>query len=337
MNRVFLSGLLVIIILAFGFGVQAEEKVIRLGMIGLDTSHVIAFTSYINNPENNTGCRVVVGYAGGSPDMPASADRVEKFTQQMREKYGVEIVDTIEELCQKVDGVMLESVDGRPHLKQAKPVIAAKKPLFVDKPMAASLADVIEIFRLAEENDVPCWSSSSFRYGKGIVDADSNDVIGEIVGCDVFGSSSWTKHHPDLYLYGVHATEALFAVMGTGCESVRRIKAGKTDMVVGVWADGRIGTFRDLRGGKSSSRVFIYGKKGMGTGKSGGYDPLLEQIVKFFKTGKAPVPAKDTIEMFAFMSGADESKNQGGKEVSIKKLIEEAKSKYQKPASKAGE
>ncbi len=330
MKRRVFSALLFIVILSFGFGAQAEEKVIRLGMIGLDTSHVIAFTSYINNPENMTGCRVVVGYSGGSADMPASADRVEKFTKQLHEEYGVEIVDTIEELCEKVDGVMLESVDGRPHLKQAMPVIKAGKPLFVDKPMASSLADVIEIFRLAKENGVPCWSSSSFRYGTGIVGAGSNEEIGEIVGCDVFGSSSWAKHHPDLYLYGVHATEALFAVMGTGCKSVRRVKAGKTDMVIGVWEDGRIGTFRDLRGGKSGSNVFIYGKKGMVTGKSAGYGPLIEQIVKFFKTGKPPVPAEDTIEMFAFMSGADVSRDQDGKAISIKELIAEAKGKYAK-------
>ena len=97
-----------------------EEKVIRLGMIGLDTSHVIAFTSYLNNPKNKTGCRVVAGYPGGSPDFPASANRVDKFTEQLREKYGLEIVDSIEELCKKVDGILLESVDGRPHLKQAK-------------------------------------------------------------------------------------------------------------------------------------------------------------------------------------------------------------------------
>ena len=117
MERKVLSALLFIVILAFCVGAQAEEKVIRLGMIGLDTSHVIAFTSYINNPENKTGCKVVVGYSGGSADMPASADRVEKFTKQLHEEYGLEIVDTIEELCEKVDGVMLESVDGRPHLK----------------------------------------------------------------------------------------------------------------------------------------------------------------------------------------------------------------------------
>jgi len=304
---------------------RAEEKVIRLGMIGLDTSHVIAFTSYLNNPKNETGCRVVVGYPGGSPDMPASADRVEKFTEQLREKHGLEIVDSIEELCRKVDGVLLESVDGRPHLEQVRPVIAAGKPVFIDKPMAASLADVIEIFRLARENSVPCWSSSALRYGEGIANAQNNEQVGEIVGCDVFGSSSWAEHHPDLYLYGVHAVEPLFTIMGPDCETVRRVKTQASDMVVGVWNGGRIGTFRDLRGGKSGSIAIVYGTRGMTTGESSGYGPLLKEIVEFFKTGKPPVPAEETIKIFAFMSAADESKDQEGAVISIDALIEKAK------------
>ncbi len=337
MSRVALflpSLVLVAITLVFTPSVRTEEKVFRLGMIGLDTSHVIAFTRHINNPKNKTGCRVIVGYPGGSPDFPASADRVEKFTNQLREQFGLEIVDTIEELCEKVDGVLLESVDGRPHLRQARPVIAAGKPLFIDKPMAASLADVIEIFRLARESDVPCWSSSSLRYGEGIAGARTNEALGKIVGCDVFGSSSWTEHHPDLYLYGVHASEALFTVMGTGCESVRRIHAKGTDMVVGVWKDGRIGTFRDLRGGKSGVVANIYGRQGAATGKSAGYGPLIGQIVEFFKTGKPPVPEEETIELFAFMSAADVSKARGGASVSLAALIVKAKKENEQRRSK---
>lgn len=325
MNRLVFSTLLPVLVVALPLVGRAEEKVFRLGMIGLDTSHVIAFTSYLNNPENKTGCRVVAGYPGGSPDMPASADRVEKFTQELRDKHGLEIVDSIEELCEKVDGILLESVDGRPHLEQARPVIEAGKPLFIDKPMAASLADVIELFRLAEQHNVPCWSSSSLRYGEGIVGARDNPELGEIVGCDVFGSSGWTEHHPDLYLYGIHAVEPLFTIMGTGCQSVRRIKTDRTDMVVGVWQDGRIGTFRDLRGGKSEHVAIIYGTEGSATGKSSGYAPLLEQIVEFFKTGKPPIPADETIEIFAFMSAADESKAAGGKPISIPDLIQQAR------------
>jgi predicted dehydrogenase len=327
MNRVLLCvSLLGVAVAAPPVG-RAEEKLIRLGLIGLDTTHVIAFTQYINDPKNDTSCRVVTGYPGGSPDFPASASRVEKFTQQLRERLGVEIVDSIEQLCGKVDGVLLESVDGRPHLKQAASVIAAGKPLFIDKPMAGNLADVIEIFRLARERNVPCWSSSALRYGEGIAGARDNKSLGKVVACDVFGSSSWTEHHPDLYLEGVHAVESLFTVMGTGCRSVRRIKTDGTDMVVGVWKDGRIGTFRDVRGIKGYGTAYVYGTQGTVTGKSSGYAPLVKEIVRFFKTGKAPVPAEETIEIFAFMSAADESKAQDGAQVSLEGLIEKARQK----------
>src|SRR5689334_21123468 len=125
----------------------------------------------------------------------------------MRQRVGVEMVNSSEELWAKVDREMCESEEGRAHLDQAKHVITAEKPLFVDKPVANDLAGVIEIFRLAKENNVPCWSSSSLRYGKSIIDARANEQLGTVVGCDIFGSSSWTQHHPDLYLYGIHAVE----------------------------------------------------------------------------------------------------------------------------------
>jgi predicted dehydrogenase len=250
---------------------------------------------------------------------------VDKYTQQLQEKFGLEIVGSIEELCQKVDGVMLESVDGRPHLEQAKIVIAAGKPLWVDKPVADDLADVIELFRLAKENNVPCWSSSAMRYDEGVAGAQGNEELGQIVACDVFGSSSWAEKHPSLYLYGIHAVEPLFTVMGPGCETVQRTKTDGVDLVIGVWKGGRIGTFRDLRGGKTDFTTIIYGKNKMITAKSSGYAPLLQQIVKFFQTGNPPVPAEETIEIYAFMSAADESQAQGGAPVSIAELIKQAR------------
>ena len=306
--------------------VQAQQKVFRIGMIGLDTSHVVAFTKVINDPANNYGCKVVAGYSGGSPDIPSSADRVDKFTEELREKYGVQIVDSIEELCRKVDGVLLESVDGRPHLEQAKPVIAAKKPLFIDKPMAGSLADVLEIFRLAVENNVPCWSSSSLRYSPGIVEMKKTNSVGDILGCDAYSPCSLEEHHPDLYWYGVHGVEILYAVMGTGCQSVRRVQTPDYEFVVGLWEGGRIGTYRGLRKGRHDYGATVFGSKSIiQAGKYGGYEPLVDEIIKFFKTGVVPVPKEETIELFAFMSAADESKAKGGTAVSIPETIEKAK------------
>ena len=306
--------------------VQAQQKVFRIGMIGLDTSHVTAFTKFINDPAKNYGCKVVAGYPGGSPDIPSSANRVDKYTEELRDKYGVEIVDSIEELCRKVDGVLLESVDGRPHLKQARPVIAAKKPLFIDKPMAGNLADVLEIFRLAEENNVPCWSSSSLRYSPGIVEMKKTNSVGDILGCDAFSPCSLEEHHPDLYWYGVHGVEILFAVMGTGCQSVRRVQTPDFEFVVGLWEGGRIGTYRGLRKGRHDYGATVFGTKSIiQAGKYGGYGPLVDEIIKFFKTGKVPVPKEETIEIFAFMSAADESKAKGGATVSLEEVIKKAR------------
>jgi len=266
---------------------QSEGKVIRLGIIGLDTSHVTAFTKIINDPKSKTGCRVVAAYPGGSPDIPASADRLEMFTNRMRDHFKVEIVPSIAELCQKVDGVLLESNDGRIHLEQAKLVIAAGKPVFIDKPMAASLADVMEIFQLARENNVPCWSSSCARYSPYILGLCDNEEVGEIVGCYAYNGCTTEKHHPDLYWYGVHGVEMMSTIMGTGCISVSRTHTPGTDVVVGIWKDGRVGTYRGKRLGRGHGAV-VFGTKGTAhTNTFGGYEPLCDEIGKFFQTKKA--------------------------------------------------
>jgi len=326
MNRTVVFLALLLVFLTIPFVAKAEDRDLRLGIIGLDTSHVIAFTKLINDPAKNYGCKVVVGYSGGSPDIPSSANRVDKFTKQLRDDFGVEIVDSIEELCRKVDCVLLESVDGRPHLEQARPVIEAKKPLFIDKPMAGNLADVLEIFKLAREHNVPCWSSSSLRFSPGIINMRSNSKVGAVLGCAAFSPCSLEEHHPDLYWYGVHGVEILFTIMGPGCESVRRIQTKDAEFVVGLWKDGRIGTYRGIKKGKSDYGALVYGTKGVvQSGRYGGYEPLVVEIVRFFKTGLVPVSTEETTEIFAFMSAADESKEKNGEPVLLSSVIEEAK------------
>jgi predicted dehydrogenase len=328
MNRTtHLVASLVLAALAMPLVAHAEEKVFRIGMIGLDTSHVIAFPQYLNDPKNNTGCKVIAGFPGGSPDLPSSWDRVKKYTEEVNKKYGIEIVDSIEALCQKVDGILLESVDGRPHLAQAKPVIAAKKPFFIDKPMAGNLTDVIEIFRLAKEAGVPCWSSSSLRFGPDITGIKNNPKVGKISGCGIYSPCSLDEHHPDLYWYGVHGVEMLFTLMGPGVETVSRVHTEGTDVVVGVWKGGRIGTYRGLRE-KYEYGGTVYGDKGiLSWQEHHDYGPMLKEVANFFKTGKPPVPEEETVEMFAFMSAADESKVKGGCPVTIASVIENAKAK----------
>ena len=293
-------------------------------MIGLDTSHVIAFTRILNDTsmaDHVPGGKVIAAYKGGSDDVESSYTRVDKFTEQLSNEFGVEILDSIENLCGKVDAVLLESVDGRPHLEQARIVIKAGKPLFIDKPMAGSLRDVIQIFKLAGENKVPCFSSSSLRYYESLQELKSEE-IGELKGAISYGPCSLESHHPDLFWYGVHPTEALFSVMGIGCQSVSRTFTEHTDVVSGIWNNGNTGLVYGLRTGHARYKVTTFGTKGIAEQNGGGnYVPLVREIMNFFKTGTPPVSARETVELFAFMEGADISKSKGGCEVNIPQLI----------------
>jgi predicted dehydrogenase len=236
---------------------------------------------------------------------------------------GVEIVPTIDALLTKVDAVLLESVDGRPHLEQVRPVLKAGKPVFVDKPVAGSLADAVEIFRLAKEQGVPCFSSSSLRFYPGVQAIRRSEEVGQVLGCAAYGPCSLESHHPDLFWYGIHGVETLFTIMGPGCVSVSRVQTDGTELVVGVWKDGRVGTFRGIREGRSGYGAQVFGSKGIVAAdtKGGGYEPLLVEICKFFRTGKPPVSAEETIEIFAFMEAADESKRQGGAPVVLQSVL----------------
>jgi predicted dehydrogenase len=315
--------------LHLAIGQESQAKVLRAGMIGLDTSHVPAFSRIFNNPKAEgdlAGIKVVAGYPGGT-DIPASRDRVGKFTDQLR-GMNIEIVDTIPKLLERVDVVMLESVDGRIHLQEAIPVIKAGKPLWIDKPVAGSLADAIIIYELAKKHNVPCFSSSSARFSAGLKAVLNDEKVGPIVGAATWGSCSYSPGTPDMFFYGIHGIEPLFVLMGRGCETVSRVKTKDTDFVTGVWTDGRIGTYRGIRGAVSSPGAIVYGTKAIvepPKGGGGGYEALCQEIATFFKTGKAPVSADETIEIFTFMEAADESKRQGGAPVSMADVLAKAK------------
>jgi predicted dehydrogenase len=333
MLRFRIGGPAVVCILALRFvtPVEGQEsaKPLRAGIIGLDTSHVEAFTKLLNNPNAKgalAGVKVVAAYPGGSPDLPASRDRLAGFTRTLHEKLGVEIVDSIDALLPKVDVVLLESVDGRPHLEQVKPVLKAHKPVFIDKPVAGSLADAIQIYQLAEETRTPCFSSSSLRFSPKIAALRNDPKVGDVVGCDAFGPCPLEPHHPDLFWYGIHGVETLFTIMGPGCESVTRTHTPNTDLVTGIWKDGRVGTFRGIRNAKTDYGATVFGTKGItAIGGSGGYEPLVVQICKFFQTGKPPVSAVETLEIFAFMDAADQSKRQGGVPVTLASVMDKAR------------
>ena len=301
-------------------------KSLRAGIIGLDTSHAIAFTKSLNAEKPVAavaGCRLVAAYPKGSPDIASSVSRVPGYTEEMK-KLNVEIVDSIDDLLTKVDVVFLETNDGRPHLEQLLPVLKAGKPCFIDKPIAASLTDAVAIFEASRKYKVPVFSSSSLRFGKN-TQAVRNGSLGKVSRCQTSSPASLEMTHPDLFWYGIHGVESLFTVMGTGCVAVTRSKTGEGLIeVTGEWSGDRVGVFREGKGYSGTAT----GETGTAAvGSYDGYDPLLIEIVKFFRTGQPPVTEQETLEIYAFMEAADESKRQDGARVTLESVLQKAREK----------
>jgi hypothetical protein len=333
MHRKYLFPWAILVMIPFLFhSVSAQINGGRVGIIGLDTSHSIEFAKILNDSAaalDSAGYRVIAAYPQGSRDIPSSIERIPGYTEQMR-TMGVEICASIEELLASVDVVLLETNDGRLHWQQALAVFKAGKPVFIDKPVTASLADAIAIYDAAGYYKIPVFSSSSLRYMKN-AQAIRNGSIGAVVGADAYSPAHLEKTHPDLFWYGIHGVETLFTVMGTGCERVVRIHTDGTDVVVGTWKDGRIGTFRGLRDGQLDYGGMAFGTTGVAAmGPYDGYRPLIAEIVRFFRSGIAPVSAAETLEIYAFMEAADESRRQGGIPIKIDSVMSKARKEAKK-------
>ena len=284
---------------------------LRIGIIGFDTSHVPAFTKLLNDPSDLfhvPGGKVVCGYPSFSPDLESSYSRVEGFKREMTEKWGVRLVASAEEMVKQVDAVLLESVDGRRHLEEVKPVIEAGKPVYVDKPLAADYEDAAEIVRLARERGCPLFSSSSLRFDANIAAIRSDPELGAVMACDAFSPATLDPTNPGLFWYGVHGVEILYTFMGTGCEKVTCHTSGNYDVVVGAWPEGRWGTMRGTRCGAHDCGATVFGqnkvRQALYSRETPLYAQLLKKIVPFFQGGAAPVAPQETLEMMAFMQAA---------------------------------
>lgn len=323
---------------SLGFGLAANAAGIstgtevakgkRVGMIGLDTGHSVAFTKSLNDPmagDRYRGYKVVAAYPKGTDNILDWKNRIPEYTEEVKNQ-GVEIMDSIEDMLDKVDVVLLTCIDGNKHLEQALPVFKAGKRMFIDKPFAGSLSDAIAIVEAAKQYDVPMFSSSSLRYVEGGKEI-SGGKIGKVIGANAFSPAPIEEHHPDLFWYGVHGVEILFTIMGTGCKRVQRTFTENTDVVVGVWEDDRIGCFRGIREGQRGYGGTVFGEDGISqVDEYQGYNPLLEKVAEFFDTGVVPVSAEETLEIFAFMQAADVSKKQGGISVDLESVMQQAKS-----------
>ncbi len=295
----------------------------KIGMIGLDTSHCPAFVKLLNDSTNEfhiPGAEVIQAFPGGSKDFSASHGRVDKLTEQLQ-SLGIKICASIEQVAEGMDAFFLESVDGRQHLEQFKILAQFGKPVFIDKPFACSWADALTIAKIAAERDIPVMTASAVRYAKGI---DGLREAGDTVqSCEAFGPMALLPDYPDYFWYGIHLAEVLYAMMGRGCRTVQTFNTASIDVIVGLWEDGRIGTLRGNRVGAGNFGCTVTTQKmtkvGFVSGDIPFYALLLNKIIPFFQTGKSPIVIEESLEVIAFLDAASQSRVKGGKPVDIVK------------------
>lgn len=286
---------------------------LRIGMAGLDTSHVPAFAALLHDTSNEfhiPGVKITVAFPGGSPDFETSIGRVPKFTEELRDKHGVQIVGSLEDLRGQCDAVMLESVDGRVHLEQFRAVASWGLPTFIDKPLTISGSEAAEIEKIAKGTGVCVVSASALRFAEPFQEALRG---GAVVGADIRGPMSFLDKCPGYFWYGIHSAEMLFAALGVGCREVLTTREENYDVIVGRWTDGRLGTLRGNRTGNNGFGGILHRAEAsqafdVATSKKPYYASMLDQVIPFLRGEKACVPPiEETVEIMRFLEAANRS------------------------------
>jgi hypothetical protein len=296
----------------------------RIGMVGLDNSHCTMFAAMLNDPEHPCympGAQLVAAYRGGSDRFSLSRSRIDGFTDEVTARYGIPLYDSIEDLADDVDAILLESTDGGQHAGQFRRM-AMGKPVYIDKPFATSTADAREMLQLSAVTRTPLMSCSSLRYAAGIWDL--HHETGEVVSCQAFGPTPILDDYPALFWYGVHSAEILFSFMGPGCVRVRCITYRDMDVAIGEWEDGRVGLIQGMRSKEGDFGCVVHRQSdtqvGLARDTPSWFCLLLRKVLRFFETGISPIDSRETFEIVSFLEGANWSRERAGVPASVERL-----------------
>jgi predicted dehydrogenase len=294
---------------------------LRLGIVDCDTSHVVAFTERLNHLTVGEEHWVSGAQIVAAVPLPSlvSPERVGPFVEKLR-GYGVQILEKPEDLLGQVDAVLLEAVDGSVHRERALPFIEAGVPVWVDKPLACSVADARVLIEAAQRKGTPLLSASALRYDLSVQEVLARrETLGSVLGVDAFTPASTHPRNPGFFHYAVHGVELVYALMGAGCRRVRCVHQEGVDVAIGEWADGRSATVRGTRQGTYALGFTAFCEKGVVPAMSSSfyYRELLKQIVVTFESGKSPISAGELLEVVAFQEAANESMARDGAPVDL--------------------
>lgn len=174
---------------------------LRLGIVGTESSHCAEFLTFLRSPEG-------AGAAQLAAVWPGAGEPVE----------GADIVGRPEELPGRVDAVALFARDAREHLELAAPLLSAGLRVFVDKPLAASVADAERLLELAARHGGAVTSFSALRWAPEVL-AWSREVArarreGTLLEVGAAGGANPNDPHAGAWFYGVHPVDMLASAVG---------------------------------------------------------------------------------------------------------------------------
>lgn len=283
---------------------------IRIGTVNIDTSHPLAFCEYL---ASGNRARYVAVYNDGF----RGDDEVEGFIQ----RFGLEKrCRSVDELADMVDIGFVQGCNWDRHLEHAMPFIERGKPVFIDKPIAGSLADCRKFEELAA-NGAVILGSSSLRYADEVVDflQKGEDEVGKVL--NVYGTIG-----VDEFNYAVHVVETIGGLVGTGAVSTRFVGStqidGKLCETYHVrFENGIRATYNTFQGTWQPCDMVMMTTKGtyhFRVDTSRIYAALLDRICQYMETGESTLADVPGItESVKIMLAGRISKANGGVEVNI--------------------
>lgn len=296
----------------------SSSDTIRLGVIGVDSSHLPAFATRIDDlrKAGKSRCQITHMWTDGRHDMPASD--VAGWQEQARE-LGVEASENLDAMLDAVDGVLVLAVNGNRHLELARPALERGLPTYVDKPLTCSLDEAKELLALSRAGNARCYSASSLRFVSELESID-RDVLGKLVAVDAFGPGELNDSMAGLFFYGVHAIELVDAILGPGVARVSAVTGEDRDLVRLEYNDGRFASIRLERKGGYAFGATVHGEKDARSFVVD-FEPVYARLVagmtRFFEGGPAPVELRDIVENVAVMEAGNRSQAADGQWVDV--------------------
>ncbi|MEM1444789.1 MAG: Gfo/Idh/MocA family oxidoreductase [Planctomycetota bacterium] len=298
----------------------------RLGIVGLDSSHVPEFTRRIHalRDAGDTRCTVTQLWTDGDHDMPP--EEVAKWREDTL-AMGVKEADSLDALLDGSDGVLVLAVNGAKHEALAAEALKRGLPTYIDKPLANDLEAGRRILAAARQGGARCYSASSLRFATELEQI-PRDTLGNIVAVDATGPGELNEAMPRLLFYGVHTVEmvdAIFETCGAG-PSVTQVRADQgddRDVMQLRYADGRYAHLRLERKGGYDFAATLHGTEGLHHFKvdfAPVYGRLVQGMVRFFEGGDAPADLRDIVENLAVIEAAHTSLEQGGAWIDVPKI-----------------